>query len=1047
VPPIIDSVLRAGEGRILRKLKRISQQINSIEDDFVAMSDAELRAMTDELRQRYADGETLDDLLPEAFATVREAAKRTLGQRAFDVQLMGAAALHLGNIAEMKTGEGKTLTGVFPAYLNALAGHGVHVVTVNDYLAKRDSEWMGRVHRFLGLSVGVILGSEPDPPTRRKQYGCDITYGTNNEFGFDYLRDNMAWQLEDCVQRGHFYAIVDEVDSILIDEARTPLIISGPAEQSPRWYQEFAKIAPRLRRGEDGEGDYEVDEKKKTVGILESGVQKVEDWLGIDNLYEAVNTPLVSFLNNSIKAKELYKKDKDYVVMNGEILIVDEFTGRILHGRRYNEGMHQAIEAKEGVAIKDENQTLATITLQNYFRLYDKLAGMTGTAITEANEFHSIYKLGVVPIPTNKPMIRRDEADVIYQTAQAKFEACVEEIAERHQAGQPVLVGTTSVEKSEIVSRMLKRRGVPHEVLNAKYHEREATIIAQAGRSGAVTVATNMAGRGTDIMLGGNPEVIADAELHQRGLSPVETPEDYEMAWPEAVAKAKRAVAEEHEEVVEAGGLYVLATERHESRRIDNQLRGRSGRQGDPGESRFYLSLEDDLMRMFNSARVGAIMERLNIPPDVPVESKVVTRAIRSAQTQVEQQNFEIRKDVLKYDDVMNRQRVVIYGERRKVLEGADLHEQISEFVDEVIEGYVEGETSEGYPEEWDLDKLWRAFGQLYPVSLTIDDVIEEAGGDRAGLTGEFITEQMIADAQGAYERREQEFGSEVMREVERRVVLSVLDRKWREHLYEMDYLREGIGLRGYGQRDPLIEYQREGYDMFSAMMDGIKEESVGHLFNLQVQIQENPIVEEQGGAGGPGSATLQIGGPAPSGPAVGGPTGAAAGGAAAGGAAAGGAAAGGAPAPAGQGARRTPRPPDGASRSGGAHARGGAPDQGAAAPRRDGRVSGAQGQPSRRDGRASGGAHARRPGAPAAGQNVPAEPNDPIPAGFAPRRPQRLQYSAPSVDGGTHVEHSQDPGVNDAFAHAGRNDPCPCGSGRKFKRCHGDPRNRPDGP
>jgi preprotein translocase subunit SecA len=1037
VPPIIDSVLRAGEGRILRKLKRISQQINSIEDDFVAMSDAELRAMTDELRQRYADGETLDDLLPEAFATVREAAKRTLGQRAFDVQLMGAAALHLGNIAEMKTGEGKTLTGVFPAYLNALAGHGVHVVTVNDYLAKRDSEWMGRVHRFLGLSVGVILGSEPDPPTRRKQYGCDITYGTNNEFGFDYLRDNMAWQLEDCVQRGHFYAIVDEVDSILIDEARTPLIISGPAEQSPRWYQEFAKIAPRLRRGEDGEGDYEVDEKKKTVGILESGVQKVEDWLGIDNLYEAVNTPLVSFLNNSIKAKELYKKDKDYVVMNGEILIVDEFTGRILHGRRYNEGMHQAIEAKEGVAIKDENQTLATITLQNYFRLYDKLAGMTGTAITEANEFHSIYKLGVVPIPTNKPMIRRDEADVIYQTAQAKFEACVEEIAERHQAGQPVLVGTTSVEKSEIVSRMLKRRGVPHEVLNAKYHEREATIIAQAGRSGAVTVATNMAGRGTDIMLGGNPEVIADAELHQRGLSPVETPEDYEMAWPEAVAKAKRAVAEEHEEVVEAGGLYVLATERHESRRIDNQLRGRSGRQGDPGESRFYLSLEDDLMRMFNSARVGAIMERLNIPPDVPVESKVVTRAIRSAQTQVEQQNFEIRKDVLKYDDVMNRQRVVIYGERRKVLEGADLHEQISEFVDEVIEGYVEGETSEGYPEEWDLDKLWRAFGQLYPVSLTIDDVIEEAGGDRAGLTGEFITEQMIADAQGAYERREQEFGSEVMREVERRVVLSVLDRKWREHLYEMDYLREGIGLRGYGQRDPLIEYQREGYDMFSAMMDGIKEESVGHLFNLQVQIQENPIVEEQGGAGGPGSATLQIGGPAPSGPAVGGPTGAAAGGAAAGGA----------PAPAGQGARRTPRPPDGASRSGGAHARGGAPDQGAAAPRRDGRVSGAQGQPSRRDGRASGGAHARRPGAPAAGQNVPAEPNDPIPAGFAPRRPQRLQYSAPSVDGGTHVEHSQDPGVNDAFAHAGRNDPCPCGSGRKFKRCHGDPRNRPDGP
>ena len=559
--------------------------------------------------------------------------------------------------------------------------------------------------------------------------------------------------------------------------------------------------------------------------------------------------------------------------MNGEILIVDEFTGRILHGRRYNEGMHQAIEAKEGVAIKDENQTLATITLQNYFRLYDKLAGMTGTAMTEAAEFQQIYKLGVVPIPTNKPMIRADQADVIYQTAQAKFEACVEDIAERHEAGQPVLVGTTSVEKSEILSRMLKRRGVPHEVLNAKYHEREATIVAQAGRRGAVTVATNMAGRGTDIMLGGNPEFIADAELHQRGLSPVETPEDYEMAWPEAVAKAKRAVAEEHEEVVAAGGLYVLGTERHESRRIDNQLRGRSGRQGDPGESRFYLSLEDDLMRMFNSERVGAIMERLSIPPDVPVESKVVTRAIRSAQTQVEQQNFEIRKDVLKYDDVLNRQRKVIYGERRKVLEGADLHEQIREMVDEVTAGYVAGETGEGYPEEWDLDKLWRAFRQLYPVSISIDDVIEDAGGDRAGLTGEFITEAVIADAQAAYEQREQEFGSEVMREVERRVVLSVLDRKWREHLYEMDYLREGIGLRGYGQRDPLIEYQREGYDMFSAMMDGIKEESVGHLFNLEIQVQENPIVEENGAAGTvpPGAPAGSVpGGAAPGGAAPG---------------------------------------------------------------------------------------------------------------------------------------------------------------------------------
>ena len=685
MPVIIDRVLRTGEGKILRQLRRIADQVNSIEEDFAPLSDAELRAMTGQFRERLANGETLDDLLPEAFAAVREAAKRTLGQRHFDVQIMGGAALHGGNIAEMRTGEGKTLVATLPSYLNALTGKGVHVVTVNDYLAKRDSEWMGRVHRFLGLEVGVIL-AQMTPEERRKQYAADITYGTNNEFGFDYLRDNMAWGLEECVQRGHPYAIVDEVDSILIDEARTPLIISGPAEQSARWYTEFAKIAPRLRKSEeeDDGGDYEVDEKKRTVGVLESGVEKVEDWLGIDNLYESVNTPLVSFLNNAIKAKELYKRDKDYVVMNGEVLIVDEFTGRILHGRRYNEGMHQAIEAKEGVVIQNENQTLATITLQNYFRLYEKLAGMTGTAQTEANEFHQIYKLGVVPIPTNKPMIRADHSDMVYQTSQAKFDAVVDDLAERYEAGQPVLVGTTSVEKSEVLARLLKRRGVPHEVLNAKNHEREAAIIAQAGRKGAVTVATNMAGRGTDIMLGGNPDFVADLELHQRGLSPVETPEDYEKAWPEAVEKAKRAVAEEHEEVVALGGLYVLGTERHESRRIDNQLRGRSGRQGDPGESRFYLSLEDDLMRMFNSDKVAHFMEWLKTPPEVPIESKAVSRSIRSAQTQVEQQNFEIRKDVLKYDDVLNRQRKVIYGERREVLEGADLHEQIRQMIDEV---------------------------------------------------------------------------------------------------------------------------------------------------------------------------------------------------------------------------------------------------------------------------------------------------------------------------------------------------------------------------
>ncbi len=987
MPVILDSVLRAGEGKTLRKLKRIAEQINSIEEDFTALSDAELRAMTDEFRQRHEDGESLDDLLPEAFATVREAARRTLGQRHFDVQLMGGAALHLGNIAEMRTGEGKTLTSVLPAYLNALSGKGVHVVTVNDYLAKRDSEWMGRVHRFLGLEVGVIL-SQMTPEERHKQYEADITYGTNNEFGFDYLRDNMAWGLDECVQRGHNFAIVDEVDSILIDEARTPLIISGPAEQSARWYTEFAKIAPRLRRGEDGEGDYEVDEKKKTVGIMESGVEKVEDWLGIDNLYDPVNTPLVSFLNNAIKAKELYKKDKDYVVVNGEVLIVDEFTGRMLHGRRYNEGMHQAIEAKEGVQIQNENQTLATITLQNYFRLYDKLAGMTGTAMTEANEFAQIYKLGVVPIPTNKPMVRMDQADVVYQTVQAKFEAVVEDIGERHGNGQPVLVGTTSVEKSEILSRMLKRSGVPHEVLNAKYHEREAAIVAQAGRKGAVTVATNMAGRGTDIMLGGNPDFIADLELHSRGLSPVDTPEDYEAAWAEAVEKAKAAVAEEHVEVVEAGGLYVLGTERHESRRIDNQLRGRSGRQGDPGESRFYLSLEDDLMRMFNADKVAHFMEWLKTPPDVPIESKAVTRSIRSAQTQVEQQNFEIRKDVLKYDDVLNRQRQVIYGERRRVLEGADLHEQIREMIDEVIDGYVAGATGEGFPEEWDLDQLWNALRALYHPTLSVDDVVDEVGGERAGLSREFLTEILRANAQECYDKREEELTPEIMRELERRVVLSVLDRKWREHLYEMDYLREGIGLRAWAQRDPLVEYQREGYDMFSAMMDGIKEESVGNLFNLQVEVQENPIVEEAAEAG-------TVAPPAPPGALAGG----------------------GAP----------------GSRNGNGARRGGAPAPPA------GRPSGGRSRAQSR-GRHSTPAQAAAPDA-----EVTAEGAAPVvaPGLQRPQRPSRLQYTAPSADAPGQVEQRASQPAGGEVNRVGRNDLCPCGSGRKYKRCHGDPRNR----
>ena len=829
---VLDKILRAGEGRTLRRLEAIARAVNEIEDEFTSLSDEELRALTDEFRQRYADGETLDALLPEAFATVREAARRTLGQRHYDVQIMGGAALHLGNIAEMRTGEGKTLVATLPAYLNAISGKGVHVVTVNDYLAERDSEWMGRVHRFLGLSVGCIKANM-DPKERREAYAADITYGTNNEFGFDYLRDNMAWSREEMVQRGHNFAVVDEVDSILIDEARTPLIISGPADQATHWYAEFARIARLLVR----DTDYEVDEKKRTIGVLESAIEKVEDQLGIDNLYDTVNTPLVGFLNNAIRAKELFKLDRDYVIMNGEVLIVDEHTGRILHGRRYNEGLHQSIEAKESVEIKAENQTLATITLQNFFRLYDKLSGMTGTAMTEANEFSQIYRLGVVPIPTNRPMVRIDNADLVYRTEDAKYASVIEDIVERNRLGQPILVGTTSVEKSERLSQALKRAGVRHEVLNAKHHEREASIVARAGHRGAVTVATNMAGRGTDIMLGGNPEFIAHEELERAGLSPEEDQRAYDEAWQIAVQRAQEAVAAEHDEVVALGGLYVLGTERHESRRIDNQLRGRSGRQGDPGESQFYLSLEDDLMRLFKADMVDAFLRRFNVPDDVPIEAKMVTNAIKSAQSQVEAQNFEIRKDVLKYDDVMNRQRLVIYAERHRVLDGEDIHEQVRGFLDETVSGYVTGATSDGYPEGWDLEQLWTALRQLYPVGISIEDVEERSGGGRDGLTTDFLVAELQADAQRAYDAREAELGEEVMRELERRVILSVLDRKWREHLYEMDYLRDGIGLRAMAQRDPLIEYQREGYDLFVAMMDGIKEETVGYLFNVEVQI------------------------------------------------------------------------------------------------------------------------------------------------------------------------------------------------------------------
>ena len=838
---IFDRIMRAGEGKILRELGKVVDQVSALEAAISALSDEALRAKTLEFRASLAQGASLEDLMPEAFAVVREAAKRTLGQRHYDVQLMGGAALHRGNIAEMRTGEGKTLVATLPCYLNALSGKGVHVVTVNDYLAERDSEWMGRIHRFLGLSVGVILNNMT-PAQRRDAYACDITYGTNNEFGFDYLRDNMAWTLDDCVQREHFFAVVDEVDSILIDEARTPLIISGPADKATKWYVEFANIATKLNRDEH----YEVDEKKKTIGILEDGVTKVEQLLKIENLYEAANTTLIGYLNNAVRAKELFKRDKDYVVMNGELLIVDEHTGRMLAGRRYSEGLHQALEAKERIEIQDENQTLATITLQNYFRLYKTISGMTGTAMTEASEFHQIYKLGVVPIPTNRDMQRLDQPDLVYKSELGKFTAVVLDIVERHKKGQPVLVGTVSVEKSEELSALLKKSGVPHEVLNAKHHEREASIIARAGAKGSVTVATNMAGRGTDIMLGGNPEFMADFELHRRGLSPVDNAAEYESAWPAEIAKQKAAVALGHEEVISLGGLYVLGTERHESRRIDNQLRGRSGRQGDPGESRFYLSLQDELMRRFNSGLVERFLSAAGLPDDEPIESKMVSNAIRSAQTQVEAQNFEIRKNVLKYDDVMNRQREVIYGERRLVLEGENIAPQVQTFVAETSIAYVDAATAQGFAEDWDLDALWQALKLIYPISFTLEEIMAEAGG-RSGIDSEFLKAHILEDATKAYELREEALGSEVMRELERKVLLSVLDHKWREHLYEMDYLQEGIGLRAMAQRDPLVEYQREGYELFSAMMDAIKEEIATLVFNVEVTVQDGSEIQAPG--------------------------------------------------------------------------------------------------------------------------------------------------------------------------------------------------------
>ena len=829
---IIDKALRMGEGHQLKKLENVAKAVNALEDEISALSDEDLKAQTPKFKQEIENGKSLDEIMPEAFATVREVSKRTLGQRHFDVQLMGGAALHWGNIAEMKTGEGKTLVATLPTYLNALEGKGVHVVTVNDYLASYQSELMGRIYRFLGMNVGCII-TEQKPPERRKQYNADITYGTNNEFGFDYLRDNMAWEKADLVQRGHHYAIVDEVDSILIDEARTPLIISGPAEGDvTRWYRQFAKLVLKLTRDED----YDVDEKKKVVGILDPGITKVEDFLGIDNLYEPANTALIGYLNNAIKAKELFLRDRDYVVTHGEVLIVDEHTGRILPGRRYNEGLHQAIEAKEGVEVKAENQTFATITLQNYFRMYDKLAGMTGTAETEAAEFMNTYKLGVLPIKTNKPMIRKDQDDLIYRTKKEKLAAIVKDVAKRHAKGQPVLLGTASVESSEVVSTLLDVAKIPHQVLNAKQHEKEAAVVAVAGRKGAVTVATNMAGRGTDIMLGGNVEFLADAKLKSEGYSPEDTPEEYEKRWPGTLNEIKAQVKDEHEEVKELGGLYVLGTERHESRRIDNQLRGRSGRQGDPGESRFYLSLEDDLMRLFNTQLVAQVMAK-GMEEGQPIEAKSVTKGVRTAQKAVESRNYEIRKNVLKYDDVMNKQRTVIYSERQAVLKGEDIHKDILRFISDTVESYIKGANKGSEkPKDWDWEGLFKALNTVIPTKVDEDEVRKIVGGLKGAKAVEAVRDLIVEDARQQYGEMEETIGETGLRDLERRVVLAVLDRKWREHLYEMDYLKDGIGLRGMGQRDPLVEYQREGYQMYNSMIEAIKEETVQLLFHIDIK-------------------------------------------------------------------------------------------------------------------------------------------------------------------------------------------------------------------
>jgi preprotein translocase subunit SecA len=820
---MINSILKKVFGTANdRELKRIQvqvDQINGFEEGIARLTDAELRAKTDEFKKLLEAGETLEDILPEAFAVVREASKRTLGLRHFDVQLIGGIVLHSGRIAEMKTGEGKTLVATLPVYLNALTGKGVHVVTVNDYLARRDAQWMGPVYQFLGMNVGVIVHGLTDEE-RQTSYGSDITYGTNNEFGFDYLRDNMKFDLKDYVQRELNYAIVDEVDSILIDEARTPLIISGPAEESTDKYYKINRIIPSLKK----DADYTIEEKTKTAALTEEGNIKVERLLNAGNLYDPSNVDLVHHVHQALKAHALFHRDVDYVVKDGEVLIVDEFTGRLMPGRRWSDGLHQAIEAKESVKIENENQTLASITFQNYFRLYGKLAGMTGTAETEAAEFAKIYNLDVVVIPTHMPMIRTDNADFIYKTETAKFNAAIKEIEALHQKGQPVLVGTISIVKSETLASMLKKKGIRHSVLNAKYHEMEAEIVAQAGRYSAVTIATNMAGRGTDIVLGGNPEGLTRQTLKGKEYSKEE--------WDKTLEQFRKMCAEEKEKVIAAGGLHILGTERHESRRIDNQLRGRSGRQGDPGSSRFYLSLEDDLLRIFGSDRISGLMGKLGMEEDVPIEHRMVSRAIENAQKKVEAHNFEIRKHILEYDDVMNQQRKVIYEQRREILGGEDLKEEVLGLAEDLLDGVIGFYCPEDkYAEEWDLTGLNDALAAKFSYRMS--------GIDPQSLSREEYREKLWDAIKGSYEEKEQQIGPELMRHLEKVFMLQAVDSQWKDHLLAMDHLKEGIGLRGYGQKDPLIEYKKEGFEMFEEMKLRIVETTVENLFRIKAAAKE----------------------------------------------------------------------------------------------------------------------------------------------------------------------------------------------------------------